>query len=229
MSVEFTLDAELRTDKGKGASRRLRRTDKVPGIIYGGGEEPQSITLSHNQVAHRLENEAFYSHIITLNLDGKSQEAVLRDLQRHPAKESIMHMDFQRVRADQAITVLIPLHFINENMCAGVKQQGGLVGKIITEVEISCLPKDIPEFIDIDIAELHVGEAIHMSEIQLPEGVKLAANITEDYDPSVVTVQMPRAEVEEEPVEGVEGIDAEGEAPAEAKPDEPKDDDEASS
>lgn len=228
MSVEFTLDAQLRTDKGKGASRRLRRADKVPGIIYGGGEEPQSITLSHNQVAHRLENEAFYSHIITLNLDGKAQEAVLRDLQRHPAKESIMHMDFQRVRQDQAISVLIPLHFINESICAGVKQQGGLVGKIITEVEISCLPKDIPEFIDIDIAELHVGEAIHMSEIQLPEGVKLTANITEDYDPSVVTVQMPRAEVEEV-TEDVEGVEAADEDVAETKPDEPKDDDESKS
>jgi large subunit ribosomal protein L25 len=210
MSNEFVLDAESRSDKGKGASRRLRRAGRVPAIIYGGNKDAESISLDHAQITHRLGNEAFYSHILTINVDGKPQEAILRDLQRHPVKPVILHMDFNRISQDRAIHVRVPLHFLNEEKCIGVKQQGGAVSKMVTELEVSCLPKDLPEFINVDMLELELGSALHLSEIQLPEGVQIVALISGGDDVIVVSVHRHK-EVVEEVEEGVE-------APAEAAP-----------
>lgn len=194
MSNEFELNAEVRTDLGKGASRRLRRlADLVPGVIYGAGKEPVSISISHKDMLKALQNEAFYSHIITLNVGKKKEKAVLKDLQRHPAKPRIMHADFQRVSADQALTVAVPLHFINEEKCKGVKTGGGSLIKTMTELSISCLPKDLPEFIEVDVLELGVSEALHISQIVLPKGVTSVDLIHgHDADNAVVSVLAPR-------------------------------------
>jgi large subunit ribosomal protein L25 len=172
MSNEFELNVTVRTDLGKGASRRLRRlADLVPAIIYGEGKAPVNITIPHKDIIKAISNEAFFSHIITLNVDGKKEQGLIKALQRHPAKPRIMHADFQRVSADNAITVAVPLHFINEDKCKGVKIGGGSIIKALNELQISCLPKDLPEFIEVDMTELGVGEAIHISEIKLPKGV----------------------------------------------------------
>lgn len=208
MSIDFAVDAEARDDLGKGASRRLRRSGRVPAIIYGAGEAPQNISLDHNKMVHNFENEAFFSHIITVNLDGKKQKAILRDLQRHPAKPIILHVDFQRVSDDQAINVHVPLHFLGEDTCPGVKQEGGSISHNIIEVEISCLPKDIPEFIEVDVSELSIGDSIHLSELKIPEGITIAAlTHGEGHDQQVLNVHMTKIAVEEEPVteEAAEG------------------------
>jgi large subunit ribosomal protein L25 len=207
----YVLDAELRTDKGKGASRRLRRTNKIPAVLYGENKEAAPLLLDHNQVLRKLENEAFYSHILTLNISGKSQEAVLRDVQRHPAKPHIMHMDFQRISQDRAIRVHVPLHFTNEDKCEGVKTGGGLISKVLSEVEVECLPRYLPEYIEVDMTKVQLGESLHLSNLQLPEGIKLVA--LSHGDATVAMVYKPRAEVEEAPVAAVP---AEGEAAAAA-------------
>ena len=201
MSIDFSLDAEPRSDLGKGASRRLRRTGRVPAILYGAGVDPESISLDHNKIRHNLENEAFYSHILTVNLEGKKQKVILRDLQRHPAKPVILHMDFLRVSDDQEINIHVPLHFIGEEVCHGVKMEGGQISHQITEVEVTCLPKNIPEFIEIDSTELHIGDAVHLTEIKMPEGVTLTAlTHGEGQDQQVVNVHATKV-VEEEPTE----------------------------
>ena len=194
MADEFALNAELRSDKGKGASRRLRRNaDMVPAILYGAQREPQPLSIAHKDLYKALENEAFYSHIITIKADGKEQQAILKDLQRHPAKDRIMHADFMRVQMDQAITVEVPLHFINEDSCVGVKQGGGSISHNMTGLEISCLPGDLPEYIEIDVAALDVGESIHMSEVALPEGLTVPSlGLGADHDHVVVSVHAPR-------------------------------------
>lgn len=216
MSAEFELDCEVREVGGKGASRRLRRLEgKIPAILYGGGEDPVSLTIPHKDILHATENEAFFSHIITLNIGKKKQQAVIKDLQRHPAKPFIMHADFQRVRADVEIHVNVPIHFINEEKCKGVKLGGGNVLKTLNEIEVTCLPKDLPEYIEVDLIELDIGDSVHLSEVTLPEGVtSVALSHGEGSDLSVAIVQAPRAEVEEEP-EVAEEAAAEGEeAPA---------------
>ena len=200
MSIDFTLDAESRSDLGKGASRRLRRTGRVPAIIYGAGAEPESISLEHNKIMHDLENEAFYSHVLTLNVSGEAQKVILRDLQRHPAKPIIMHIDFLRVRDDQEIHIHVPLHFTGEEACVGVKTEGGQISHQMIEVEVTCLPKDIPEFIEIDVSELHIGDSIHLSEIKLPQGIALTAlSHGEGHDQQVLNVHATKVAVEEEP------------------------------
>lgn len=194
MSKEFELHATARTDLGKGASRRLRRlADLVPAIIYGEGKDPVSISIPHKDIQKALSNEAFFSHIITLVVDKKKEQVVIKDLQRHPAKPRIMHADFQRVSADNAITVQVPLHFINEEKCKGVKTGGGSIIKAMTELQISCLPKDLPEFIEVDMIDLGVGEAIHISQIKLPKGVtSIDLAHGHDADNSVVSILAPR-------------------------------------
>ncbi len=200
MSIDFTIDAESRSDLGKGASRRLRRSGRVPAIVYGAGSEPESITLDHNKIFHNLENEAFYSHILTLNVAGNPQKVILRDLQRHPAKSFIMHVDFLRVSDDHEINIHVPLHFIGEDVCPGVKLEGGQISHQIVEVEVTCLPKDIPEYIEVDVSELHLGDSIHMSEMKLPGGIALTAlSHGEDYDQQVVNVHATIVAAEEEP------------------------------
>lgn len=202
MSIDFAVDAEIRDDLGKGASRRLRRSGRVPAIIYGAGEPPQNISLDHNKMVHNFDNEGFFSHVITVNLDGKKQKAILRDLQRHPAKPVILHVDFQRVSDDQAINVHVPLHFIGEDICPGVKQEGGSISHNVIEVEISCLPKDIPEFIEVDVSQLRIGDSVHLSDLQVPESITIAAlTHGEGHDLQVLNVHTTKVAVEETPEE----------------------------
>jgi large subunit ribosomal protein L25 len=215
MSIDFTLDAEPRSDLGKGASRRLRRTGRVPAILYGAGVEPESISLEHNKIRHELENEAFYSHILTVNLEGKKQKVILRDLQRHPAKPVILHVDFLRVSDDQEIDIHVRLHFIGEDVCHGVKMEGGQISHQITEVEVTCLPKHIPEFIEVDLTELKIGDAIHLTELKVPKGVTLTAlSHGEGQDQQVVNVHATKV-VEEEPTDAPVAPETEEDKPAE--------------
>ena len=208
MSIDFNLDAESRNDLGKGASRRLRRTGRVPAILYGAGVEPENISLDHNKIRHDLENEAFYSHILTINLEGKKQKVILRDMQRHPAKPVILHIDFLRVSDDQEIHMHVPLHFIGEEVCPGVKMEGGQVSHQMTEVEVICLPKNIPEFIEVDVTELKIGDSIHLSEMTLPTGVTLTALTHGDgHDQQVVNVHVTKIAAEE-PTEAPEAPEA---------------------
>ena len=193
---EFELNCTVRTDLGKGASRRLRRlNDNIPAVLYGGGEDPVSLTIAHKDIAKATENEAFFSHIITLNVGKKKQKAVIKALQRHPAKAILMHADFQRVSDKVQITVNVPIHFLNEDKCAGVKTGGGSIIKTLNEIEIHCFPKDLPEFIEVDMLLLEIGEAVHLADITLPTGVASVA-LASGNDLSVATVQAPRAEVE---------------------------------
>jgi large subunit ribosomal protein L25 len=219
MSIDFSLDAEPRSDLGKGASRRLRRTGRVPAIVYGAGVDPENISLDHNKIRHDLENEAFYSHILTVNLKGKKQKVILRDLQRHPAKPLILHVDFLRVSDDQEIDIHVRLHFIGEDVCHGVKMEGGQISHQITEVEVTCLPKNIPEFIEVDLTELHIGDAIHLTEVKLPKGVTLTAlTHGEGQDQQVVNVHAAKV-IEEEPTEAPEAPSNDEETPAEGDDD----------
>ncbi|MCL4161710.1 UNVERIFIED_CONTAM: hypothetical protein GTU68_027563, partial [Idotea baltica] len=173
------------------------------------------ISLEHNKIRHELENEAFYSHILTVNLDGKKQKVILRDLQRHPAKPVILHVDFLRVSDDQEINIHVPIHFIGEDICPGVKLEGGQISHQITEVEISCLPKNIPEFIEVDLTELKIGEAIHLTEMKLPEGVILTAlTHGEGHDQQVVNVHATKV-AEEEPTDAPVAPETDEEKPAE--------------
>lgn len=215
MSNDFNLDAELRTDLGKGASRRLRLQNKVPAILYGGEGEPVSLTLPANVISRALQEESFYSSIIMLTVDGKTERTILRDLQRHPYKQTILHMDFQRLVAGQEITVNIPLHFINEDTCVGVKTGGGLISHTMTELEVSCRPRDLPEFIEVDMADVDLGGAVHISDIKLPEGVtSIALSHGEDHDLSVAAVHVKKggSDVEEE-------VEADSDAAGEEKSD----------
>jgi large subunit ribosomal protein L25 len=170
---QFELVAEKREDVGKGASRRLRRDGKLPGIVYGADKEPTMILLAHNEVMHHLENEAFYSHILTLNVGKDSEKVVLKDLQRHPYKRTLLHVDLLRVNENEALTMRVPLHFINEEKAVGVKQGGGSISHVMTEIDIVCLPKDLPEYIQVDMLEVDLDETIHLSDLVLPEGVQI--------------------------------------------------------
>ena len=206
--ADFELNAELRSDKGKGASRRLRRNaDMIPAILYGAGKDPLSLTLAHKDIHKACQNEAFFSRIITIIADGNSQQAIVKDLQRHPAKDRIMHADFLRIQMDQAITVEVPLHFLNEDSCLGVRQGGGNVSHNMTSIEISCLPGDLPEYIEVDIEELDLGDAIHISGLKLAEGLSIPSlQQGADHDHVVVSVNAPkRAEELDEEVVPTEG------------------------
>ena len=199
MSNDFKLNVIVRDDTGKGASRRLRRlAGEVPAIVYGGKTPPQKISLPHKDLDYALQNEAFYSHIITLNIEGKNEEVILKDLQRHPAKPVIMHADFLRISKTQKLSTKVPIHFINEDVCAGVKLGGGNITRSMTELDITCLPADLPEYIGVDVAEVEVGQILHISDIKLPNGVEsIALSYGEDRDSPIFTVNKPKEEVEE--------------------------------
>ena len=204
MSLDFKLSLEAREDKGKGASRRLRHRDRVPGIVYGGGKDPVAVAVAHKDLIHQLESEAFYSSILEAAIDGgKPENVVLKDLQRHPSKQRVLHFDLMRVSATEKITMHVPLHFIGEDIAPGVKLQGGNVSHHTIDVEISCLPKDLPEYIEVDISELKVGDAVHLSDLKLTEGVTIVA-LTHgaEYDQAVASIHLPRGAKEEE--EGAE-------------------------
>jgi len=187
--MSIVLNAETRTDKGKGASRRLRRAHRLPAIVYGAGKNPESLTLEQKDVQHGLQNEAFYTQILELNVDGKKQDVLLRDLQHHPYKQEILHIDFQRVEAKKEVHVNVPLHFINEENAPGVKQEGGAISHVVSEVEVVCLPKDIPEYIEVDFSEMHMGDILHLSDLKLPAGVEVfALKQGEEHDTAVATI-----------------------------------------
>lgn len=194
MSDTFVVEAELRSDEGKGASRRLRRLEaKVPAIIYGGDSAPVSLSLIRKDLEKHLEREAFYSAIIEVAYDGKKEKAILKALQRHPAKDFPMHADFFRVEENKAIKVSVPLHFVNEETCVGVKMGGGRIQHTVNEVEVLALPADLPEFIEVDMADIQVGDIVHLSDLKLPEGVtSTALALGEDRDMGVASVLAPR-------------------------------------
>src|SRR5579859_5589818 len=200
MAISFNLSAELRSDKGKGASRRLRRLNKVPGILYGAGEPPVQLSFNHDEVRNNLSHEAFYSHILKIKVGSEEHQAIIKDLQRHPARPVVMHLDFLRVKDDIEIRVHVPLHFKNEKEAVGVKQQGGVVSHNVIEVEIACLPRYLPEFIEVDVLTLELNHALHLSDLKLPEGVRVVQlAYGEEHDLPVVSIHHPRIEVEEEP------------------------------
>ena len=215
---ELILDAKSRTDVGKGASRRLRRLqNEIPAIIYGAGKEPSSITLRHDDMLHAVENEAFFSSIIDINLDGAKESVVIKDLQRHPAKPVILHADFLRVLADVALTVNVPIHLLNEEKCIGVKSENGQIIISMHELQISCLPKNLPEYIELDMLEVHVGDTLHITDLKLPEGVtSVDLSQSEENDHPVVTVSEIREQVieETEVAEGEEAAEG-GDTPSE--------------
>ena len=194
MSNEFVISAQSRADAGKGASRRLRRLEKkVPAIVYGANKDPQNISVEFKDLVKALENEAFYSHVLTLNVDGTDEQVVLKDLQRHPSKSFPMHADFLRVDTTHKLTMNVPLHFINEASCVGVKQHGGVITHQMSDVEVLCLAKDLPEYIEVDLADADVGTIIHLSDIKLPAGVEIKSlQLGEDHDLPVVSVNAPR-------------------------------------
>jgi large subunit ribosomal protein L25 len=228
MSETLVLVAENRTDMGKGASRRLRRTGKVPAILYGGNTPPRALLLDQDQLAHQLENEAFYSSILTVAVGDKKQPCILKDLNRHPSKRLILHVDLQRVLEDQEIKVSVPIHFTNEDICLGVKEQGGAISHFMTEIDVSCLPKNLPEYLEVDMAAMELDQIITLSQIPLPEGVSVP-ELAQDRDHPIANVHVIREmtveeEVEEElgedgePLEGVaEGETEEGQGSAESE------------
>jgi large subunit ribosomal protein L25 len=200
MSDQFELHAEVREDLGKGASRRLRRlADHVPGIIYGADKAPQPLTLIRKDLEKSLENEAYYSHVLTINIGKDKQKAILKDLQRHPSRDSVMHVDFLRVDDKTALKVHVPIHFINEAKCHGVKVQGGMIQHQETDIEVQCLPADIPEYIEVDMLTLETGSIVHLSDITLPEGVtSVALALGEDHDLAIASVVAPKGGSEED-------------------------------
>ncbi len=194
MSESFIVVAETRVDEGKGASRRLRRLEgKMPAVIYGSDQDAQSLTLIRKDFEYMLDNEACFSSILEVQVDGKSQNAIIKDIQRHPAKGFPMHADFLRVRMDQAIKVNVPLHFINEEQCTGVKLGGGMIQKQATDIEIQCLPKDLPEYLEVDMLAVELGQIVHLSDITLPEGaIATALELGDDHDLAIASVIAPR-------------------------------------
>ncbi len=213
MSTSHTIIAELRDVQGTGASRRLRHAGKIPAILYGSGKDTAMLTLSHNSLYHNMEDESFHSSILTVEIDGKEEKAILRDVQMHAYKQLIMHIDLQRVSAKDKIHMNVPFHFTGAEEAPGVKVESGIVSHLITELDIVCLPDDLPEFISIDISALNLGDSIHLSEITLPKGVESSA-LSHGDDLAVVTVVAVRATVEEDEVTAEEG--EEGEEAAEA-------------
>ena len=203
MSTNFTINAKSREDTGKGASRRLRRlTGEVPAIIYGGKKNAEKISILHKDITKALENDAVYSSIISLSIDGKAEDTIIKDIQRHPAKQVILHMDFLRVSKTTKLQTRVPLNFINEDICVGVKLGGGLIAHTMTDIEVSCLPKDLPESIDVDMTEVDVGQIVHLSDLTLPDGVEsVSLSQGADYDLTVATVNKQKAVEIDEPSE----------------------------
>jgi large subunit ribosomal protein L25 len=221
--MKIALKAETRKVQGTGASRRLRRADKVPGIVYGGGKDASVIELDHNDIFHKLRNEAFHASILDLSLDGKAEPVLLRDVQMHAWKQIVLHVDFQRVAADKKIHMKVPLHFVNADIAPGVKLSGGIVSHVVNELDISCLPKDLPEFIEVDLKDLAAGHSLHVSALKMPAGVESVAS-HRGGDPVVATIIIPRAvAAEEEAATKVAAADVPA-ANQKAKEEEKKDD-----
>ncbi len=202
---DYEVSAVRRSELGKGAVRRIRRSGMIPGVIYGAGKDSLSILVKGNELKKQLEQEAFFSHILTVKVDGESSQAVLKDMQRDPASYEVTHVDFMRVRASEKLTMRVPLHFVNEEICPG-KRAGGVVSALMSDIEISCLPKDLPEYIDVDLGALELNDSVHLSQVALPEGVELASAIEDSaHDHPVVSItQAHDLTIEEEELEGEE-------------------------
>ena len=215
MAEQIVVRAEFREQVGKGASRRLRRlAEKVPGILYGGGRDPVALSIAYRELAKAMQEEAFSSQILNIEVGDVTQACVLRDVQRHPATERVQHVDFLRVREDLPVQMRVPLHFVNEEQCAGVKLDGGRLAHNLMEIEVSCLPRHLPEFIEVDVADMHVGHSLHLSDLELPEGVSIVAlGLGADHDMPVISVTARRGGPSED--EGDEGEEPEAEAEAE--------------
>jgi len=227
MADKFDLVAEYREDKGKGASRRLRHEGKVPAIIYGAGRPSRSLSFDHNKVLRQLENESFYSSVLNIKVGEKSQAAIVKDIQRHPARPIIMHIDLQRIVEDQVIKMNVPIHLVGTEEAVGVRQGGGSVSHLKTDVEVVCLPKDLPEYLELDITELDLDAMMYLSDLDIPEGVEIPELAQEtEFETPVASIHIIKEEVieeEEVEVEAIEGEEAvegeeatEGEAPAES-------------
>lgn len=227
MAEQFDLIADFREDNGKGASRRLRREGKVPAIIYGAGRPPRALSFDHNKVLRQMQNESFYSSILNIKVGDKSQAAVVKDIQRHPARPIVMHIDLQRIVEDQEIRMNIPIHFVGEDVAPGVKA-GGSVSHLITDVEVQCLPKHLPEYFEVDISKLELDEMLHLSDIKVPEGVEIPELAQgPEHDQAIVSIHVIKAAVIEEDVddEAAEGEDAaKDDAAAESGDDESSED-----
>ncbi len=211
--MTFEIRGEDRSGTGRAANRQLRGSGRVPAIIYGGGKDPKSVSLDGNSLAHEMEREAFYTSILTVTVGSETHSVVVKDVQRHPARNEVVHLDFQRIVEDEEITLNVPLRLVGEESARGVKEQGGVIEHAMTDVEISCLPKDLPEFIEVDVSELGLNENLHLSDVRFPDGVTCVA-LAHDQDPSVVSIHPPRREEVDEPE--VEGEAAGEEAATEA-------------
>ncbi len=198
MKISFELDAEFREDQGKGASRRLRHLGKVPAILYGGKRDARALLVDHTRLAQLMDNERFYSTIVGLKVGSQQQAAVLKDVQRHPYKNRIMHIDFQRVLEDEKIRMRIPLHFKGGAESKGVKEQGGVLSHVRNDVEVTSLPKDLPEFVEVDVSGLEINQVVRLSDLKLPAGVELV-DLLAKRDGPVASIHMPRVEEEETP------------------------------
>ena len=214
MTQQIVLRADFRDDLGKGASRRLRRLeDKVPGVLYGGGVDPVPLSITYRDLSKAMQEEAFFAQILELAVGDKTQACVLREVQRHPATEKVQHVDFLRIREDLPLQMNVPLHYLNEESCVGVKLGGGRIAHNLIEVEVSCLPRDLPEYIEVDVGDLDVGASIHLSDLELPEGLTIVAlGLGEDRDIPVVSVTTRRGGVIDEDGEQA-AAEATGEAP----------------
>jgi large subunit ribosomal protein L25 len=202
MAGSFVFEAQVRSELGRGHSRRLRQVGKVPAVLYGGGADPIGLVFDHNKVIKALENEATFSHILTLRFDGKEETAILKDLQRHPSRPIIMHMDFQRVTESQKIRVHVPIHFLNQETSVGAKK-GGVVTHNLVDIEVSCLPMHLPEFIEVDMAKVDLGDSVHLSDIKLPPGVAIVELLHgPDHDQIVAAIQAGRVAADTSEAEG---------------------------
>ncbi len=219
MSEEFELKARIRARTGTGLVRRLRREGEVPAVLYGAGKEELSIAVNHDVLFHSLDREEFHSAIITINTDGNKEKAILRDIQRHPHKVQILHADFLRVDQNKAINMSLPIHFLGEEDCVGVKNDGGMISHLVNEAEVTCLPKDLPESIELNVSSLNLGDSLRLSDIELPEGVQFTAfthGDIEEHDIAVVSVQAQRVEVVEDEAPEEAAADTAEEAPEES-------------
>jgi large subunit ribosomal protein L25 len=222
MSASYELNVTIREPAGTGASRRLRRSGQVPGVMYGAGKDNTHIVMDHEDVMHKLEIEAFQSAIIDVKVDGKSQQAILRDVQMHPYRRQVMHIDFQRIRATEKFDISVPIHYTGEEEAPGLKIEGGIFSRLMNDVQINCLPADLPEYLEVDVSALDMSASVHLSDIQLPDGVTITSLAHEGEDLAIATIMPPKIEEEEEEVEaeaedleGAEEGDTDAEAPTE--------------
>ncbi|MGA8259113.1 MAG: 50S ribosomal protein L25/general stress protein Ctc [Arenicellales bacterium] len=212
MSTDYQINAEPRTESGKSASRRYRRTGKIPAVVYGAGKDNLPLLLDHHEIFHQLETEGFHSAIIKIKVGRKVEQAILRDVQMHPAKPNVLHVDFQRISATEKLHIAVPIHFVGGEDCPGVRTESGIMSHNLNEVDVSCLPADLPEYLEVDVSGLHLHEAVHLSDLKLPEGVEITALQHEGEDQIVATVYAPQLEVEEEVEAEAEGLEEEAEA-----------------